>query len=287
MRTNGGEVTGPLRWLPVVVLVVVATGAITQPSPRRAGVPFTVLAGASATACPSWALAPYDECTDDSASSADPIVIVDEFESVIATVTAPRIVARSAPRPDTRAVAAFPKRSPEGVPQVFLLTAGSGEDLAEEGPDGTSWYEALLPVRPNGTTGFLPADSVSLSSTPYRIEVDRSAFRLTLWKGFQVVDRMTIGLGTGKTPTPVGRFYLTSLLRPPNPNTIYGTYAYGLSGYSEVLTDWEGGGVVGLHGTNDPSSIGRRASHGCIRMRNRDIEKLVPLLPLGVPIEII
>ena len=46
------------------------------------------------------------------------------------------------------------------------------------------------------------------------------------------------------------------------------------------------GGVIGLHGTNDPSSIGNRESHGCIRLYNRDIEKLVPLLPLGTPVVI-
>ncbi len=165
------------------------------------------------------------------------------------------------------------------------MTAGPGENPAIEKPAGT-WYEVLLPVRPNGTLGYIPADAVALSTTPYRIVVDRSAFRLTLWRGAEVVARMPIGLGTGKTPTPVGRFYLISLLRPPDPGTIYGSFAYGLSGYSEVLTDWEGGGVVGLHGTNDPTSIGRKASAGCIRMRNEDIEKLVPLLPLGTPVEI-
>ena len=67
---------------------------------------------------------------------------------------------------------------------------------------------------------------------------------------------------------------------------MYGTYAYGLSAFSDVLTDWAGGGIIGLHGTNDPSSIGDRKSHGCIRMYNSDIEKLVPVLPLGTPIEI-
>jgi lipoprotein-anchoring transpeptidase ErfK/SrfK len=76
-------------------------------------------------------------------------------------------------------------------------------------------------------------------------------------------------------------------MRPPVRHSVYGAYAYGLSGFSNVLTDWEGGGIIGVHGTNDPSSIGIRSSHGCIRMYNRDIKRLVRILPLGTPIEIL
>ena len=83
-----------------------------------------------------------------------------------------------------------------------------------------------------------------------------------------------------------GTFYLASLLRPPTPDSVYGTYAYGLSGYSNVIRDWRWGGLIGLHGTNDPSSVGRYTSHGCIRMFNRDIGRLVRILPLGTPITI-
>ncbi len=69
---------------------------------------------------------------------------------------------------------------------------------------------------------------------------------------------------------------------------MYGTFAYGLSGFSNVLKSFAGGsGVIGLHGTNDPSVIGQDVSAGCIRMRNEDIERLVPILPLGTPVEIV
>lgn len=107
-----------------------------------------------------------------------------------------------------------------------------------------------------------------------------------MFDGCRLVKTFRIGIGTGMTPTPVGRFYLTSLIKLPDPRTIYGPYAYGLSGYSEVLDTWKLGGIIGLHGTNDPSSIGRRSSHGCIRMSNRNIKELVRILPLGTPIEI-
>ncbi|HVF54487.1 MAG TPA: L,D-transpeptidase [Actinomycetota bacterium] len=209
-----------------------------------------------------------------------------EPRSIIATVTSPVITARVAPDLDALEIATFAETNVHGGAQVFLLTARPGEDPAVETDDGT-WYEALLPVRPNGTTGFIPAEAVVLSKTSYRIVVDRSRFELTLWKGSDLVDRMPVGLGTGATPTPVGSFYLTVLLEPDDPAGVYGPFAYGLSGFSEVLIDWAGGGVVGLHGTNDPSSVGIRSSHGCIRLLNEDIESLVPMLPVGTPIEII
>jgi lipoprotein-anchoring transpeptidase ErfK/SrfK len=68
---------------------------------------------------------------------------------------------------------------------------------------------------------------------------------------------------------------------------VYGEYAYGLSAFSDVLKNWAGGGIIGIHGTNDPSSIGDRRSHGCIRMYNKDIRQLVPILPLGTPVDIV
>ena len=64
----------------------------------------------------------------------------------------------------------------------------------------------------------------------------------------------------------------------------YGPLAFGTSARSAVLTDWPGGGFVGIHGTNRPELIPGRVSHGCIRMRNRDIERLGRLMPVGTPI---
>jgi hypothetical protein len=190
------------------------------------------------------------------------------------------LVARSRPSASSRVIGRFTKKNLYGAPQVFNIVR------SVEGPHGGLWYEALLPVRPNGTTGFVSSNSLELLRTPYRLEVDRARFTLELWNGCRLEERFRIGIGTGQTPTPVGRFYLVALLQPPTPNTIYGTYAYGLSAFSDRLPDWEGGGVIGLHGTNDPSSIGRKSSHGCIRMRNGDIRRLVRVLPLGTPIDI-
>ena len=204
---------------------------------------------------------------------------------LIGTVIDPQgTVARRLPYEGAPEIASFAPVNAQGARQVFLLL-GREPGIAADPED--DWFKALLPLRPNGTTGYIPAAALSLSRSPYSLVVDRETFTLTVWKGPRPIHRFPVGLGTGQTPTPVGLFYLASLLEPPVEGTIYGDYAYGLSGYSEVVTDWEGGGIVGLHGTNDPSSIGRRASHGCIRMRNEDIARLVDLLPLGTPILII
>lgn len=189
------------------------------------------------------------------------------------------VPARTGPRTDARVIETFDRTTPLGSPQVFLV---QGQAFGDDG----LWYRVQLPVRPNGTSGFIPADKLSLTKTSYRLALSRKHFRLQLFKGCDLLRTYRVGIGTGHTPTPVGDFYLVSLLKLPQPNTIYGPYAYGLSGYSDILKTWRMGGIVGLHGTNDPSSIGRRSSHGCIRMRNRDVADLVKILPLGTPIEI-
>lgn len=109
----------------------------------------------------------------------------------------------------------------------------------------SGWLEVLLPVRPNGSTGWVRE------------------------RGGQLLLQEPLGIGTADTPTPGGVYYLRELLRPPDPGTVYGPYADGLSGFSNVLTSFEGGeGVIGLHGNNDPSSLGSDVSAGCIRMDN-------------------
>jgi hypothetical protein len=200
--------------------------------------------------------------------------------TLIGTVRVRSLAARAAPSASARTIARFPRINAQGARQVFVLPD------TKEAREGRAWYRALLPVRPNGTTGFIRADYVRISETDYRLQVSRRKLIVTLWKGCRVVRTYPIGLGTESTPTPVGSFYLISLLNPPDPDSVYGTYAYGLSAYSDAITDWKGGGIIGLHGTNDPSSIGKRMSHGCIRMRNGDIGKLVKILPLGTPIDI-
>jgi hypothetical protein len=189
------------------------------------------------------------------------------------------VTARKAPDSQAAPIQDFGSTSWFGSYQVFDLVrkvAGTGGD----------WYKALLPMRPNGTFGFVPARALAVTTTKYRLVLDRAHFRLTLFKGCRRIEVYKVGIGVGDTPTPVGRFYLHWAMKVSVPNSVYGTYAFGLSAFSEVLTHWTGGGIIGLHGTNDPSSVGVKSSHGCIRMYNWAIEELVHKLPLGTPIVI-
>ncbi len=149
------------------------------------------------------------------------------------------------------------------------------------------WLKVLLPVRPNGSTGWVHASKVSTFEHDFRILVQLRLHQITVYKGKEVFLQEPIGVGTKDTPTPGGLYYIKELLEPPDPNTVYGPYAYGLSGFSNVLANFAGGeGVIGIHGNNDPSSLGKDVSHGCIRMSNAGIIKLAGTLPLGVPVEI-
>jgi lipoprotein-anchoring transpeptidase ErfK/SrfK len=166
---------------------------------------------------------------------------------------------------------------PAGGPLVFLVQERVGDRL-----------RVLLPVRPNGSQGWINAGDVTLTELDYRITVSAKDHRLRLYRGGALVMNEPVGLGKGTTPTPGGVYYLKELLKPSDPQGAYGPYAYGLSGYSNVLNEFLGGdGQIGIHGTNDPSSVGKDVSHGCIRMRNAAIAKLARMLPLGVPVQMI
>jgi lipoprotein-anchoring transpeptidase ErfK/SrfK len=163
-----------------------------------------------------------------------------------------------------------------GAPLVFLVDRDLGD-----------WLEVLLPIRPNGSTGFVRATDVTLADNPYRIGIDLGDHRLVVRERGQVLADEPIGVGTASTPTPGGRYYIKELLQPPDPTGPYGPYAYGLSGFSNVIDEFNGGdGVIGIHGTNEPEAIGTDVSHGCIRMSNEAITRLTAILPLGTPVHI-
>lgn len=157
--------------------------------------------------------------------------------------------------------------------------------------DRGDWLKVLLPIRPNGSNGWIRRSTVDLETHDYRALVSLGEHRITVWKGNEILLQESVGIGaSGRTPTTKGLFYTIELYPVlPNQQAAYGPWAFALSGYSEVLTSFGDGGtgVLGLHGTGDPSSLGRDVSNGCIRMSNTGITKLADVLPLGVPIEIV
>jgi lipoprotein-anchoring transpeptidase ErfK/SrfK len=174
---------------------------------------------------------------------------------------------------------ADPSRPASLVPQVFLVQ----RDAFIPG-----WWHVLLPVRPNGSTGWVHSRDVSIQEINYRIRVELGARRITAFNGNNVVYQGPIAIGKASTPTPTGKYYVRVLIQAPNPNTVYGPYAYGLSSHSDVLSNFNGGdGEIGIHGNNDASVLGHDVTHGCIRMDNEAITRLAGMLPLGTPVEVV
>ncbi len=146
------------------------------------------------------------------------------------------------------------------------------------------WYRAQMAERPNGTTGWVRAEDVTTSRTPYRILVERCARRLTLFQNGRPVMIEPVAVGTGGTPTPLGDFYVDFLEEWPQ-SSKYGPWLISVSGFSNVLKSFGGGvGQIGIHGTRARSSVGKAASHGCVRMHNEAIDKMARWVTAGTPV---
>ncbi len=149
--------------------------------------------------------------------------------------------------------------------------------------DGTSWYQVRLPVRPNGSLGWVRGDETQQRELHERIVVDLSTHRLQRIVAGDTVESISIGSGASATPTPPGRFFVWAHVPTGEPHGPYGVYAIGLSGFSDVITDWVGGGRLAIHGTDDPSDRGFDVSHGCVRVYNPQMRRLTDV-PLGTPV---
>ena len=158
------------------------------------------------------------------------------------------------------------------------------ESAADE--TGTLWIAVQVPALPQNLTGWVPRSALgAYGFVRTRLVVDLKGLTATLLRGDRPVFRADVGVGTAASPTPAGEFYVRSKLwslRSP----FYGPVAFGTSARSTVLTDWPDGGFVGIHGTSQPELLPGAVSHGCIRMRNRDILALAKLMPIGTPLTI-
>jgi lipoprotein-anchoring transpeptidase ErfK/SrfK len=157
--------------------------------------------------------------------------------------------------------------------------------------DQPGWLNVNVPLRPNGLTGWIKntPEEIKTYATPFYVLIQLKRFRLTVCNAGRIIQQESAGIGleaNGLTPT--GTFYMVDLIRPKGgPNGAYGPFAFGLSGFSESIFAFNGGdGRLGIHGTNDPSSLGRAKSHGCIRVSNAGITKMAKTLFLGSPVRI-
>lgn len=175
------------------------------------------------------------------------------------------------------AVTTLTPTTPLGTARVLRVLAAS--------PDG-EWLQVRVPARPNSTDGWVAVEDVTVQAVRHHITVDLSDRELVLFEDGVEVMTATVAVGTPENPTPTGDFFLTDKLST-DADGAYGPYAFGVSAWSETLSEFAGGdGQIGLHGTDRPELLGQEVSHGCLRVANNVIEALAAELPLGVPVDI-
>jgi len=189
-------------------------------------------------------------------------------------------------------VRARPSRGARRVGRLRLLTEDGPFEVypaleSRVDSSGRTWLRIRLPVRHNGRTGWVARDDLGpLKVVRTMLRVNRTTLRATLYRGGRRIWSSPIGVGMASTPTPAGRFWIRSRLRGLASSPVYGPYAFGTGAYS-VLSEWPGGGVIGIHGTDQPQLIPGRPSHGCVRVPNAAIRRLWRLMPVGTPVTIL
>jgi hypothetical protein len=188
------------------------------------------------------------------------------------------VMARRAPGSGP-SVAALSTLTPEGTANLVLV-------LGSTWRDDVDWVHVRLPVLPNNTTGWVPRSALGgYHFVTTHLVIDMRRLRAVLLRNGHPLFTAPVGVGQPQWPTPRGEFYVRDKLTD-YASAFYGPVAFGTSARSPVLTDWLEGGFVGIHGTDAPKLIPGRVSHGCIRLRNRDILRLARLMPVGTPLTI-
>ena len=190
-----------------------------------------------------------------------------------------RAVVRTAPSASAPIRSRLSLWTPENYPNLVLA-------LQQRIQRNGTWVKVRLAVLPNNSTGWVKKGALGgLRLTRDHLVVDRGATRATLFRNGRAVFATRVGVGKPYWPTPRGEFYVTEKMSGFH-NAAYGPIAFGTSARSSVLTDWPGGGFIGLHGTDAPGLIPGYVSHGCVRFRNATILRLARLLRPGTPLTI-
>jgi lipoprotein-anchoring transpeptidase ErfK/SrfK len=160
--------------------------------------------------------------------------------------------------------------------------------MVTEGDLGDDWVKVQLPIRPNETEAWIPASDYVLSESRIRAEVELSSTTVRVYDGDELIAESQAAIGTEKTPTPVGTFFVAAKRLNPPEESYLGTWAVVLSSYSEVLPSFSGGlPVIAIHGTNNPDAeLGQAISNGCVRVPEEVIQFIAEHVPLGAPVEI-
>jgi lipoprotein-anchoring transpeptidase ErfK/SrfK len=193
----------------------------------------------------------------------------------VGTTKVPELVAYSQPDASASVVSKFPATTYYGLPTTVLIT--------DQKP---GWLQTLLPIQPNGTSGWVRDTDVTVSQTTMHMQISLSSRYLALYDGATKVLDTGVGIGKDATPTPLGFFYVTDPVDlTAKPNGAYGAYALGLSGFSDVLKSFDGGPPqIAVHGDTVAADVGEKVSNGCIRVPNAAIVEIAKRVPLGTPV---
>ncbi|WP_226037716.1 L,D-transpeptidase family protein [Aquibacillus saliphilus] len=162
----------------------------------------------------------------------------------------------------------------------MIHTVRAGETLTSISEDYRIPLQAILQANPQispdviyvGQKLIIPGFPLP-EEIPYSIIIDLSDRTLTLLLNGQIQKIYPVGVGRMLHETPIGDFIIIN--KAPNPGGPFGTMWMSLSKK-----------YYGIHGTNDPSSIGSYVSRGCVRMYNSDVEELASIVPIGTPVRI-
>jgi hypothetical protein len=190
------------------------------------------------------------------------------------------VAVRAKPNERARRITVLSEFRSNFLPQYVLALAS----IKSAKTGKPTWYRISVPGRPNGQSGWVRAESVAIKPVAKWLRIDRAARRFQYWEGNRLVRTGKVAVGAPGAETPTGLFYVQSKFVPSAP--ILGAFAFETSAYSR-LTDWPGGGVVGVHGTPWPNLLGQAVSHGCIRLHNNDVNFLRTRVPLGMPVKIV
>jgi hypothetical protein len=190
------------------------------------------------------------------------------------------VTARREPTTSSPAVTRIAAVTRDWTQNVVLVIGGI--DLSPR----ETWYKVRLSILPNNSTGWVPRSALgNIYAVHTHLYVNRATFTATLKRDGRTIFTTRVGVGRSKWPTPAGQFYIRDKFTDFG-DPFYGPIAFGTSARSAVLTDWPGGGFIGIHGTNAPEILPGAVSHGCIRMRNEAIIRLSKLMQPGTPLTI-
>jgi L,D-transpeptidase catalytic domain len=192
-----------------------------------------------------------------------------------------KIPARARPSASAPIITRLKPITPEQTQNLVLALEG------QINAKGEYWVRVRLPILPNGRTGWVPRGALGTYNKIWtHLVIDRRLFSATLYKRGVAVFTTRVGVGKPYWPTPAGDFYVRERITGFS-DLIYGPIAFGTNARSAVLTDWPGGGFIGIHGTSQPEILPGRVSHGCVRMPNPAILRLARLMPVGTPVTIL